>query len=328
MTRAVICALMTMLLVAAWAAPSLAEVTVQPSDKGAVVKIDGKLFTEYVTAAASEKNPATPILWPIIGPTGQPVTRAYPMAEGHRAERKDHPHHRSLWFNHGSVNGLSFWDRALIRHDRFVEMKSGPTGRIVTENSWVDGEGVAVCTDVRTLTFGVKGETRWVDFDIVVKAGEKPVTFGDTKEGMFGVRVAGTVSVDAAKPDRYVPDPDPSWGGHIANSEGLRDGQAWGKRAAWVDYYGPIEGETVGIAILNHPKSFRYPTYWHVRTYGLFTANPFGVRDFEGKEAPDGSYTLQPGESMTFHYRLLFHKGDEKQGRIAEAFAEYSAEEK
>lgn len=108
---------MTLLLVAAWAVPALAEVTVQPSNKGAVVKIDGKLFTEYVTAAGSEKTPATPILWPIIGPTGQPVTRAYPMGEGLRAERKDHPHHRSLWFNHGSVNGLSFWDRELIRHE-------------------------------------------------------------------------------------------------------------------------------------------------------------------------------------------------------------------
>lgn len=328
MSRVAILAGMIGLFVAVWAIPARAEITVEPSAKGAVVKIDGKLFTEYVTAAGDEKTLTTPILWPIIGPTGEPTTRAYPMAEGPRAERKDHPHHRSLWFNHGNVNGLSFWDREQIRHDRFAEMKSGPTGRIVTENSWVDRQGVVQCTDVRTLTFGVKGETRWIDFDIVIKAGEKPAKFGDTKEGMFGVRVAGTVSVDAAKPDRFVKDPDPSWGGHIANSEGLRDGAAWGKRASWVDYYGPIEGQTVGIAILNHPSSFRYPTYWHVRTYGLFTANPFGVHDFEGNDSLDGSHTLQPGESMAFHYRLLFHKGDEKQGQIARAYAEYSAEEK
>lgn len=297
-----------------------ADVTVEPSDKGAIVKIDGKLFTEYVTEAGTDSVPGTPILWPIVGPTGQPMTRAYPMADGPASERKDHPHHRSLWFTHGDVNGLSFWDRAEIRHDRFVEMKSGPTGRIVTENSWVDGDGNAVCRDVRTLTFGVNGESRWIDFDIVIKAADKPVKFGDTKEGSFGVRVAGTMKVDAAKVD-------PNWGGHIVNSEGLRDGAAWGKRASWVDYYGPIEGKTVGIAILNHPKSFRFPTYWHVRTYGLFAANPFGIHDFEGDKSLDGSYTLEPGESMAFYYRVVFHKGDEKQGKVAEIFADYSDKE-
>ena len=172
--------------------------------------------------------------------------------------------------------------------------------------------------------FRRQGETRWVDFDIVVKAGEKPVTFGDTKEGCLSSRCRdGERRRRQARPLRLGPRSE------LGRSHRQLRGSATARRGASgrrVDYYGPIEGETAGIAILNHPKSFRYPTYWHVRTYGLFTANPFGVRDFEGRK-PDGSYTLQPGESMTFHYRLLFHKGDEKQGRIAEAFAEYSAEE-
>ena len=33
---------------------------------------------------------------------------------------------------------------------------------------------------------------------------------------------------------------------------------------------GQVEGKVRGIAILNHPESFRHPTPWHVRTYGLF----------------------------------------------------------
>ena len=69
-----------------------ADVTAEPSDKGVVVKIDGELFTEYLVDAGLEPK-LGPILWPIIGPTGKPMTRCHPMAEG-AGERKDHPHHR------------------------------------------------------------------------------------------------------------------------------------------------------------------------------------------------------------------------------------------
>ena len=64
--------------------------------------------------------------------------------------------------------------------------------------------------------------------------------------------------------------------GHIVQSTGVRDGATWGKRAEWCDYYGPVEGQVVGIAIFDHPSNPAHPTWWHVRDYGLFAANPFG----------------------------------------------------
>src|SRR6185295_7073001 len=137
------------------------------------------------------------------------------------------------------------------------------------------------------------------------------VVFGDTKEGSFGVRMASSIRVDSKQ------------GGEIVNSDGLTNQAAWGKPAAWVDYHGPVDGETWGIAILNHPSSFRYPTYWHVRTYGLFAANPFGIHDFTG--STDGSFTLAAGKSIELKYRVLLHKGDEKSGNVAEAFATYKS---
>jgi hypothetical protein len=145
-----------------------------------------------------------------------------------------------------------------------------------------------------------------------VNASPGDVTFGDTKEGAFGVRVAGTMDVKNKK------------GGRIINSEGLTDGAAWGKASAWVDYQGPVGDETLGIAIINHPTSFRYPTTWHVRDYGLFAANPFGLHDFEPAKGQKGDHKISAGESMTLRYRVLLHRGDEKQGRVAESFAEYS----
>jgi hypothetical protein len=298
------------ILFACGAATACAEVTAERSQQGVVIKIDGKPFAEYL----ADVN-GTPAVWPIIGPTGKPMTRAYPMGE-QEGEKTDHRHHRSLWFNHGSVNGLSFWDRETIKQRELVKVESGPAAVIVTRNDWLAPDGKRVCSDERTLTFGTDGDARYIDFDVVVTATDGPVTFGDTKEGSFGVRVAATMKVDA------------KLGGRIVNSDGLADGDAWGKRANWVDYHGPVDGQTVGIAILNHPSSFRFPTYWHVRTYGLFAANPFGVREFTRDKEADGSYTLKPGESMALHYRVLFHRGDEKAARIAEAYDAYSKLEK
>jgi hypothetical protein len=36
------------------------------------------------------------------------MTRNYPMAKV-PGEETDHPHHRSLWFAHGPVNGVDVW---------------------------------------------------------------------------------------------------------------------------------------------------------------------------------------------------------------------------
>jgi hypothetical protein len=296
-------------VLAAFATAARAEITVEKSPAGAIVKIDGQPFTEYV----ADFN-GTPILWPVIGPTGKPMTRSYPMGE-QEGERQDHPHHRSIWFNHGDVNGVSFWDikdKPQIKHREFVKLESKPVPTIVTRNDWISPDGKKECEDERTLTFGSDGDSRWVDFDVTVKAADGPVTFGDTKEGSFGVRVAGTMKVDA------------KLGGKILNSEGQTDKDAWAKRAAWVDYHGPVDGQTVGIAIFNHPSSFRFPTYWHVRTYGLFAANPFGLHDFLNDKDADGAVTLAAGESFTLRYRILLHTGDEKEGRVAEAYRKYA----
>lgn len=281
---------------------------------GVTIKLNGKLLTRYLI-----KSGHKPIFWPVIGPNGKEVTRAYPMREGNPDERKDHHHHRSFWFTHGNVNGIDFWaesaDAGHIIQQEFLTVKGGATAVISTRNAWMSTagkDGKKQCEDVRTFTFGADDDSWWVDCDIEVQATDGKVVFGDTKEGSFGVRVAGTMKPDAKK------------GGVLINSEGQMGKDAWGKRAAWVDYNGPVEGEHVGIAILNHPSSFRYPTWWHARTYGLFTANPFGLHHFERNNDLNGSHTLQQGKSFSLHHRVLFHKGDEKAGKVAEEFARYA----
>jgi hypothetical protein len=289
---------------------ALAEVTAEKTETGVTIKADGQPFAEYVFNSAGK-----PIVWPVIGPTGKRMTRNWPMETGVPGETdRDHPHQRSLWFTHGDVNGIDFWSmgKGRIEHRELVKSESGPEAVVVTRNDWVSPDGgKPVLKDERTLKFGADAGQRWIDFDIVLTAPDTPVVFGDTKEGSFGVRTASNMRVDSKK------------GGRIVNSEGQADGAAWGKPAAWVDYHGPVDGETLGIAILNHPSSFRFPTHWHVRTYGLFAGNPFGLADFTSG-ASKGEYTLPGGESMKLRYRVLLHKGDEKQGRVAEAFADFA----
>lgn len=315
--RLIVPMLLGWLFSAALSSSHAAEITAEKTDQGVAVKIDGELFTYYLTCSGSK-----PILWPVIGPTGKPLTRAYPMHSDNADERQDHPHQRSVWFTHGDVNGIDFWGAdpnnpkiakpGTTKHRKFVAVESGPQAKVVAQNDWLGPDGKKVLEDERRLTFGVDGDSRWIDYDIVLKATEGPVTFGDTKEGAMGVRTAASMKVDAKK------------GGHIVNAEGLTDKEAWGKRSAWVDYVGPVDGQTVGIAFMNHPSSTRFPTYWHVRTYGLFAANPFGVSDFTQSKAENGALTIPAGESVTLRYRILFHKGDTKQAKVAEAFESYA----
>lgn len=289
-------------------------VKIDDADKKLRVEINGKLFTEY-----NFQDVPRPFFYPVIGPTGAPVIRHYPMKDINPDEARDHVHHKSLWFTHGEVNGQDFWSdgsrAGKVVHDKFIEVSSGPkVGVIKSANKWVANNGDLVCTDTRTHRFYAGGDGQIMDFEITIHASEGKVVMGDTKEGSMAMRLAPTMRLKGKVGQ-----------GHIVNSEGVKDGNTWGKRAKWCDYYGPVEGGTVGVAIFDHPDNPKHPTWWHVRDYGLFAANPFGRHDFEKKEKGVGEITIPAGESLTFKYRLYFHKGDTEQGEVARHYREYAA---
>ena len=290
--------------------PVAAEFTIEKMKAGLEIRQDGKLVTRYLNHSG-----AKPILWPLIGPGGAEMTRGYPMRDPAAKEKKDHIHHRSFWFTHGDVNGVSFWheneSHGVIQHRSYDKVEGGETATITTTNDWMH-DGKRHCQDVRTIVIGGDFDRRWIDFDITISAPDGPVVFGDTKEGSFGLRVAGSMRTELKE------------GGRIVNTHGQTDADAWGKAAPWVDYSGPVGDQRVGIAIMNHPSSFRFPTYWHVRTYGLFAANPFGLHDFKRSKDVDGSHKLAKGESFRLRYRVLIHQGDEKEGKVADAYKTFA----
>jgi Family of unknown function (DUF6807) len=293
-----------------------AEVTVERSEKGAVVKIDDKPFAEYLTRSGHQ-----PAVWPIIGPTGKAMTRSYPAGPALAGEMTDHPHHHSLWFAHGNVNGHDFWTNheqshqdSEIVHREFVTTESGDAGKIVTRNDWI-AEGKKVCEDERTLVFGEDEYGRYIDFLVTIGATEGDVTFGETKEGTFAVRMNAPLTVDSKQ------------GAHIVNSRGQVDGKAWGMYADWLDDSGPVDGEMVGLAMFNDPQNIRHPTRWHARTYGLLAANPFGEGDFpaDKSQPKQGPKTIPQGEKLPLHYRVYLHSGDPTQANIEAAYRAFAA---
>ena len=292
--------------VAACAAP--AAVTIDERESGFEVRLDGEPFTTYL-----HRHAPKPILFPLLAPGERPVTRSWPMAEV-EGEQRDHPHHQSLWFAHGDVNGFDFWSN---RDDRAHVVHEAVLGRgdawLSTRNLWL-GDGAVVCTEERTLRFARTEQGRTIDLGFTLIASHGPVLFGDTKEGTLALRLHPALRLRGALA-----------AGHCLNSEGLRDGDCWGKRARWVCYWGPIDGATVAVSILDHPSNPRHPTWWHARDYGLFAANPFGVHDFEGRPAGSGDLRLEAGERVTFRYRLLISDGEAEAPRLESAFAEFAA---
>ncbi len=305
-------------LLVQYSAAGAAELGVNVDDDGATITIDGELFTRYMVNSGTK-----PILFPVIGPTGQPVTRGYPMQPVGPDEQSDHIHHRSVWFGYEGINGTNFWHepsdsskpsshdgRQFHRGFRTVELDND-TVLLVTENDYVDGDGNVVAKDERKCQFGVDGETRWIDYTVKLWSPKGPLVLGDTKEGAFAVRVAGPMKVGA------------KLGGKFVSSNGDTNGDAWGKPAAWVDYSGPVDGETIGIAILAHPTSLQPEPRWHVREYGLFAANPIGASDYS-RGAATGGLERPEGEPITLRHRVLIHKGDHVDADIAGAYAEYA----
>ena len=289
------------------------------------VDIGGKPFTEYVFSGAHY-----PYCYPVLAADGTPLTRSFPLSSP-PGEDHDHPHQISLWFAHGLMNGIDFWNQGTaggpapkgkVVHEALLETTSGSVGTLHARSRWLAPDGRLICTDDTTLRFQGDADSRTLDYEVTVHAlPDQPLVFGDSKEGTLGIRLAQWMTL----PHKYGTENLPGTG-HIFTSAGDRDGAAWGKRADWCDYYAPHEGKVYGVAIFDDPRNLRHPTWWMARDYGLFGANPFGQHSYENTgDAHAGDYTVPAGGSITLRYRFYFHTGDPGAAQLARHYAEFVA---
>lgn len=54
-----------------------------------------------------------PVLFPVHTASEKRITHGFPIAPNN-GERIDHPHHYGIWFNHGIVNDVDYWNSAVI----------------------------------------------------------------------------------------------------------------------------------------------------------------------------------------------------------------------
>jgi hypothetical protein len=323
--------LLVVLLLGA-ALPARAQVTLTQTPEQIAVAIDGKPFTVLYVAGRDLNRP---YLHPLRSASGRLVTRSVPAGQN-PGETTDHPHHAGLFYGHGNVNGFNYWaiqnvpvppgkvdpTMGRIVLDRVVSVTSGrQSGAANVVFRWLTPDGKPLLIETRTMTFHAHPELRIVDVDLDLAAVDK-VVFRDTKEGTFALRMATPLEEPAAtKPPQAGAVPRT---GTLRNAQGgEREANVWGKRSEWVDYWGELEGEKVGIVMMDHPANPRHPTYWHSRGYGLHSINPFGVSDFLNDKTKDGSLTLGPGEHVRFRYRIIVHPGLPPD-RLAALYREYT----
>lgn len=265
------------------------------------LRVGDREITRHNAGPMAEKH-KKPFFAPLMN-RGVNMLRGWPM-EPKEGEAVDHPHHTGHYFAFGDVNGKEYWSKLPISSKK-VATSAGPVfAQVRAENAW--GDDLLEAQDVRIWS---TGEDVILDWTITLTAAGGPVSIGKdlkmAKEGAFVLRVAKELSV--AKGDA----PE-----MISDSKGNKGEKATRAASApWVDYTGVIGGKKVGIAMINHPDSFRYPSDWHVRAYGLFSANPWILK---------GENVLQKGESITLKWRVYAHAGDAAEGKVADVAAGYA----
>lgn len=289
------------------------------------VMIGGKHFTSFIFPSDLEK----PVLYPIVAPNGQVVTRGFPL-EKRNGERIDHPHHVGLWLNYESVNGLDFWNNSYnipadkkskygwIRNISVERMENGKNKGILGYSAkWENQTGLVLLNEQTTFIFSGLSDLRTIDRITTLTAGKDSVFFKDVKDGMLGIRLTKELEFATDKVEEFtdsqgnitkVSASGNGANGNYLTSEGVTGINAWGTRGNWCMLYAEKAGQPLGVTIIDHPKNPGYPTYWHARDYGLFAANPLGQQVFsKGKETLN--LNLKPGESVTFRYRIIINSG-------------------
>lgn len=294
----------------------------KPGERRVDVLVDGKPFTSYLYPTTLEK----PVLYPIRSGSGAVVTRGYPL-EPKAGERPDHPHHVGHWFNYGDVNGFDFWGHSsatpaankarmgTIVHKTIKSLVSGkPRGELAVTADWNVADGSTLLREETRFVFTGEAGRRAIDRMTTWTAADKALTFNDTKEGAFAIRVARTLEHPSKVAEVLISDTNPketvkkldtaNVKGQYIGSDGKTGEAVWGTPGPWMGLIGHVDGKPVTIAILDHPSNYGHPTYWHARGYGLFAANPIGRQGYDPKQPPR-TLTLQPGQAATFRHRIL-----------------------
>jgi hypothetical protein len=258
-----------------------------------------------------------PHYWPFNSPSGKNmlVQRTEP-----------YPHHRSFWFADtvrlnggrevslynafysGRKTGENMYEppfRDHIRHLKFTRLEArDDQGVVEAELVWeMDGE-TSIIKEERRLAFYALADGEYfldLTFKLTSAYGEVEFISDDVHYAWPYLRLETKWSGEN--------------GGTITTDMDTKGQQETNLNVAkWIDYSNTVDGETAGVAVFQWPDGKEHR--WLTREYGCF--GPRRPDEQSGKP-----FTLRKGESIRQRVGVLVHRGDSKEGRVAEQYALY-----
>ncbi|HBE40929.1 MAG TPA: hypothetical protein DDW27_06935 [Bacteroidales bacterium] len=276
-----------------------AKITAEKIGSKINVTIDGKFFTSYIFSD-DEKYP---FFFPVNAPlSGGSVTSM---------RNAIYPHHSSLFFGCDLVNGGNYWQEGLER-GRIISVNAriirqgGDSAVIADECIWSRPGATSPVKDTRKYTITSPSPDLYqIDVEISMEM-LMDVHILKTNHSLFSVRMAADLAVTN--------------GGTMINAEGeVSEKETFGKRSAWIDFYGKRGCATEGVAIMQHPSNPWYPSPWFTRDYGFMSPTPMFWPE-NGEET-----FLKNGTRLLLRYRVLVHGGTHIEARIEQEFKKYSS---
>jgi hypothetical protein len=261
--------------------------------------INKNLFTSYIFS----EDEKYPFFFPVNGPSNASVTSM---------RNANYPHHSSLFFGCDRVNGGNYWQEGLERGQiisiRADIIESG-NDKVIIENEciWRRPNASAPIKDTRKITITAPSNDIYqIDFDLTLEM-LMDVIIEKTNHSLFSGRMDADLAVIN--------------GGTMINSNGEKgEKETFGKKAAWIDFYGKRGDKQEGMAIMQHPSNEWYPAPWFTRDYGFFSPSPMYWPQ------NDKETVLKKGQTIKLKYRVLVHSGDTSNAKIAEQFEKYKSE--
>ena len=224
-------------------------------------------------------------------------------------EPGDHVHHQGLWVAWKRVNEVNFWEQPApdadptgfgkIVHQRIVSLNTAPdSASILTENAWIDWQDRTHLNETRRVTvYSPSDNSMQMAVGLTLRATERDVVL-DLRRGDPG-GMGRYYSGLAIRFDNSITP------GKLLDADGRTEPMdIFGKQSKWCSFTSqhPVDNETYGIAIIDHPDNPRHPTPWWVRNrenYCLIHPSPVYHEPFR----------LAPDESLTLRYRVVLYRG-------------------
>jgi hypothetical protein len=217
-----------------------------------------------------------------------------------------------------------------------IVARGGPRkGELQVEADWLGPDQKPMLREHTLYVFRGTTGMRSVDRITTLTALDRKIAFTDDKEGVLGLRVTHALELPGERPEAFkdasgrVTQVSATAGapvtGDYLTSEGRHGAEVWGTRGRWCSLSGRLGEHPVTIAILDHPKNPGFPTYWHARGYGLFAANPLGMKALSGGKE-ELNFALAPGSSVTFRHRILILSEPASTERLEKRYEEFVAD--